>query len=87
MSGKEGNQSIITLKVFTLATLGIDGIVFGQKKTRLKKQVYLVELVLQHCYKTSLKCMLCVLPSMSRSNLFCSKPGCCKLREYCLLIG
>ena len=31
MSGKEGNQSIITLKVFTWATLGIDGIVFAKK--------------------------------------------------------
>lgn len=28
---------MITLKVFTLATLGIDGIVFGQKKNLLKE--------------------------------------------------
>ena len=30
--------------------------------------------------------MLCILPRRSRSNLSWNKLGCCKLREYLLLI-
>ena len=44
-----------------------------------------MQLVLQHCCKTSWKGMLRVLPSTFKPS--CNKSGCCKLREYWLLIG
>ena len=44
-----------------------------------------MQLVLQHCCKTSWKGMLSVLPPTFKPS--CNKSGCCKLREYWLLIG
>ena len=44
-----------------------------------------MQLVLQHCCKTSWKGMLRVLPPTFKPS--CNKSGCCKLREYWLPIG